>query len=134
MQWAARPWHRPDPAAAIEVRTWTDPCPACGAAVAALDAEAITVVSNPLSVIGLHNPACGWDEDDPDSPDCICTPVITLAPDPAYDEVHVIGYRYYLRPCGHEVAGRRRFYEERRPEAGTLGALMGAWAALGEEE
>lgn len=125
--WRAAGWRRPDPAAAIQERTWTDPCPACAAEVTSIDGELLTVIDNPAAVITIHDPYCPWDDGDPDSPDCTCTQVINPAPDPAYDQPVPAGAIYTLRPCGHQ-ARTIRVYKETRPEPGTLGALAAAWA------
>lgn len=132
MTWVPSPWHRPRPDTAIESRSWTDPCPRCGAGVTRVDGTAIVVVSNPEAVIPVRNPACLYDEDDPDSPDCICAPVVNPRPDPLLDQAHVVGAEYTLSPCGH-VVPTIQVYTQTRPAAGTLGALMADWAAGGEE-
>jgi hypothetical protein len=112
-------------------RTWADPCPVCGGPVTSLDAEAITVRDNPTAVISIHNPACPYDEDDPDSPDCICTTVINPAPDPLWDEEIVVGYLFTIDPCGHQTQQKIRFYQQTVPARGTLGALLADWAEEG---
>lgn len=123
VDWQAAGWHRKDPRWPLLTRTWMDPCPVCGQPVTGFHAEAVTVTDNPYSVISIRNPACQWDERDPDSPDCICTAVINPAPSPLFDQVHVVGYRYWLRPCDHEVA-KITLHSQEVPEPGTLAALM----------
>ena len=124
--WRPRPWHRPDPAAAIEARSWTDPCPVCGEQVTEVYAVAQTVTDNPEAVMSIPDPVCRHG-DDPDA-DCTCTTLINPAPNPMLDWVHIVGVVYTLRPCGHATTGKVRFYEQTRPEAGTLGDLMTEWA------
>jgi hypothetical protein len=133
IHWTVTPWHRKDPAVPIITRTWMDPCPHDGREVTGFDAEAITVRDNPQAVIGIHNPACQWDEEDPDSPDCICTSYINPAPDPMFDTIHVVGYIYTLRPCGHQVS-KVRIYSQEVPEPGTLGALMAEWGGVADDD
>lgn len=121
-------WRRPDPATAIQERIRTDPCPACAAEVTSVDFEAITIRDNPEAVITIHDPACPYDEPDPDTSDCTCTVLINPAPDPMLDEIHVAGVIYTLHPCGHQTP-RIRISRQTRPEPGSLGALAAAWAA-----
>lgn len=113
----------------LVTRTWCDPCPRCGAEVTGLDATAIIVVTNEQAVIPLPNPACPWDEDDPDSGDCICSALINPAPDPMFDEQHVAGWEVTLHPCGHMRADLPKIYQETTAAPGTLGELMSDWAA-----
>jgi hypothetical protein len=107
-------------------RTWADPCPVCGGQVTSLDAEAVTVRDNPEAVLALPDPACRYDHDDPDSPDCTCSWYPNSAPPAWLDEEIVVGWRYTLWPCGHE--GQVTIYTETGPEPGTLGELMARWA------
>ena len=100
------------------IKRWYDPCPRCGGEVTDLDYEVETVRSNPPSVIAVPNPACPYDEDDPDSPDCICTAVPDFAPDPMFDEMIPIGATFTMRPCGDvirsggEMAGWKAYQQE----------------------
>lgn len=116
-------------------RTWTDPCPVCGAEVTRADADAITVTDNPQALIPVRNPACQYDPGDPgNSPDCICTPLVNPAPDPMLDEVLITGWKYTLKPCGHRTGGTMRFYQQTTPAPGTLGELIADWAATGGDD
>lgn len=97
-----------------------------------MEGEAITVRDNPDAVLTVHDPYCPF-EDDPDA-DCTCTVIINPAPDPLLDEVHVVGWTYTLRPCGHQTGRKLRFYTQTRPAPGTLGELMADWAAAADED
>lgn len=124
--------------------TWYDPCPQCGGVVTGCDGQSETIKSNPMSVISSRNPACRYDDEDPDSPDCTCTAIANPCPDPFYDETIVIGMNVTLHPCEHVlhytrgaagafVTGRSgrvtwKIYQRDRPEPNTLGELMQMWS------
>jgi hypothetical protein len=95
-----------------------------------MDIETITVRSNPGAVLRIPDPACQYDEDDPDSPDCTCGMLVNPAPDPLLDQVHIAGYEWTLLPCGHTFAGSPRVCAQHRAKPGTLGALMEDWAGM----
>lgn len=121
-------YHGPgEPYTARRERSWADPCPKCGTEVTGIHGVSETVVINEQSVISVPNPACPYDEDDPHTPDCICTAVVNPCPDPIFNTYRQMPAAYYLKPCGHAVA-TFRIYTESRAEPGTLGALYEEWS------
>lgn len=122
-------------------KTWYDPCPQCGGEITDFDYEVESVRENPDSVISIPNPACPYDADDPDSPDCICIAIPNFAPNPALDQLIPIGAVFTMRPCGDvlrapsgsggKLGGKMagwKMYQQEIPEPGSLGELMQDWA------
>ena len=114
-------------------RTWYDPCPGLRpAGDLSFDVDTQFVRDNPEAVLSVRNPACAYDEDDPDSPDCICMAVVNPAP-PAYLDVMIpVGRIITMRPCGDAFPRWPpgfHVYQQTTPEPGSLGELLADWAA-----
>lgn len=125
--WQAQDWHRKDPAFPRLTRCYCDPCPRCGAVTEGVTGRILTVRSNPQSVLSIPDPFCPYDENDPDSPDCTCQNFINPFPDPMFDVEVPVGHEIILHPCGH-IVRNIRFYEETKPEPGSLGDLYAEWS------
>lgn len=124
---------------------WNDPCPQCGGEATGIAIHYEHVRGNPQAMLSLPDPACGYDPDDPDSPDCICTAIPNPAPNPALDTFHTVGATVTMQPCGDvlrvpvgsdgklggQMAGWQ-MYQQEIPEPGSLGELMQDWAQTAE--